>query len=234
MSRRKKGSFAQEFIQNDLKNELTKLLTNRRVIRTPFPVDPMDIYQAIWSPDERVAIRILKPYGPKMFDLRESIHINKIKWKDAEYRIVVKLPEPLPSNGDFWCEVDFASLPRSMMQSIATWIPPWLELEVEKTQMLGKLQSLSEHCKTFGQMYRVWPDLINLLDRQGQAVIERARAKSRLPDSLLRYNREKDEYEIDEAFRPEAFASFVMPIAEALMLPLDENVVEVASITRVR
>ena len=177
-----------------LKKTLKKALSNR-VALAPIPDrwqrlandSPDGAYEIFWEmlpTDIRSAIdTLLKAYGGKFDGMFETNRWTRIGFSGAG-EININWGKSLPV--------------------IATWTSPALVLKekhpmhAEAAEFIAKRQAvweegndarkLAEHvidtCNTFGQINRVWPDLLNTISSEKVAPAQSQQRQSRLPDSL--------------------------------------------------
>jgi len=225
--RRRRAQTANTFLNNDLKKQVNKLMDNRRRILAPFPIAAEEIYRAGWSPEEMRAIEILKPRGDMLREGR-TMHVSELPLGDGVAQVTIKLREDVPMPG-YTMRLKFGELPSPLQHTIATWAPKWYDLKQEQNRLLLKVEQVAKVCKTYGQLYRLWPDILSLFDDTGRQKVNEMRAQSRLPDEVYEWSLDEGtrirarSSQIKEMFRPEAFAPFTSMIAECLMLPTDET-----------
>lgn len=232
MRRRKKS--VNEFVNERLKGRIGALMDNRRRLLAPFPVPAERIYRAMWTPEERLAIRTLARHKEFM---REGTNVTvRFAATLGEERKVVavtaRMRQSLPMPG-FGITVPFENLELEHSDAIQAWVPKWMELKQEQNRMLVKLEQCGKVCKTFGQLYRLWPDILSFFSEDGAQTIRNAKVKSALPEGVLEYRGEDGSpYPVPRLkamFSPEAFTPFTSMIAECLMLP-EDNTTEVATV----
>lgn len=234
MARRKNKS-VNEFVNENLKGKVGTLMDNRRRLLAPFPVAAERIYRMIWTPEERAAIRVC---AKRKEFLREGANMHlRMPIMFNEKRLIVavgiKLRQPLPMPG-FNVSVPYESLEMAQVDALSEWAPKWLALRQEQNQLLVKLEQCGKVCKTFGQLYRLWPDILSFMGEAGQQKVREAKVRSAYPESTLTYRDEDGNAyptpRLNPLFEPEAFAPFTSMIAECLMLP-EDNTTEVATVT---
>ena len=218
--RARKGTAAQEFVKEDLVRKIGRIMDNRRRILAPFPVAAEELYWLAWTKQERAAIELLLPHGKNLFEMSVVMLLTNYEFVDAKkYRITVRLPQQMPAKHCYNTIVMWDEVPIELAKPIVDWFPLWKQHWDERNELLTKLENVADYCKTYGQVYRVWPDLLGFFDEEGREKINSAKAKSKLPDDLLVWDRELGEMALKEEFRPAAFEHFTTMIAECLMLP---------------
>jgi hypothetical protein len=218
--RGRKGTAAQEFIKEDLKTRIGQMMDNRRRILAPFPVAAEDLYWLAWTKQERTAIELLLPYGENLFEMGAVMLLTNYEFMDAKkYRITVRLPQEMPAKQRYNTIVEWGEVPIEFAKPIVDWFPLWKQHKDERNELLTKLENVADYCKTYGQVYRVWPDLLGFFDEEGREKINSAKVKSKLPDDLMIWDHDLGKEVLMEEFRPAAFEPFTTMIAECLMLP---------------
>lgn len=226
-----KGTAAQEFVKEDLVRKIGRLMDNRRRILAPFPVAAEELYWLAWTKQERAAIELLLPHREKLFEMSAVMLITNYEFMDSKrYRIVVRLPQELPAKHRYNTIVEWGDVPIELAKPIMDWFPLWKQHKDERNELLIKLETVAKYCRTYGQVYRIWPDLLGFFDEEGREKINSAKTKSKLPDELLVWDRELGKVALMESFRPAAFERFTTMIAECLMLPEIDANEEVGSI----
>ena len=227
--RHRHGLNVRDFVSKDLCATVNKLMDNRRRLLAPFPLDPDVLYEMVWTPKELDAMEVLSKHSD-MLHMSSTFKLVKPK---SELVIHVHLPQGRPGNG-YRSEIAWSRVPKEAQELILEWGKEWLALHKQQNQLINKLEDLSKQCNTYGQLYRLWPDLLGFFGERGKEKVEAAQMKSKLPDGVLivDYNEEghRATVVLKEAYRPEAFEPFSTVIAECLMLPTHEGK-EVATIS---
>lgn len=215
----RKGTAAQEFVKEDLVRKIAQMMDNRRRILAPFPVAAEDLYWLAWTKQERAAIELLLPHGENLFEMGAVMLLTNYEFNSKKYRITMRLPQVMPAKHRYNTIMEWGDVPIEFAKPIVDWFPLWKQHWDERNELLTKLEDVADYCRTYGQVYRVWPDLLGFFDEEGREKINSAKAKSKLPDDLLVWDRELGEMTLTEEFRPAAFERFTTMIAECLMLP---------------
>lgn len=224
MARHKKKVAVKEFLLGDFKARVRSLMENRRRLLHPFPVDAMAVYRSAWTTREYEAISMLfRSHGGRVFRHSKIMLIYGFELDAKRYKIIVKLPEDMPTNEYYNTIIAWSNLPTELANPIAAWIPHWLQHKEELDKLLNKIEEVAAVCQTYGQVYRLWPDILGFFDRRGRATIDVARAQSKYPDGVWQWE-QTDTFQwekrgLKEEFKPEAFAPFNALITECLMLP---------------
>lgn len=230
--RRRRGQSPQSFMSEELVQKVNGLMDNRRRLLAPFPVEARAIYDSGWSAQEHEAMSILEARMP---DLLRKGHTIKLRFhskeKQRDYTITVHSEEALPM-ASFAMEMLLKDLPMELKKPIVCWIPEWWKLHYEQVTLVAKVKECANVCKTYGQLYRMWPDILSLFGDKGREKIGSARVRSAYPDAAHKWDEESQSLQLREEFKPEAFAPFTSMIAECLMLPLARADKEVAKIER--
>lgn len=220
---RRRNTGVKGFITEDLKKQVDALMDNRRRLLAPFPIAAEQIYRWAWSPEERTAIRVLAKRA-RMLREGKKIYINGWGSDGRERTIHVNLKRELPMPG-YTLDVQIASLPIEIAEPIREWAPRWHELKVEQNQLVNKVGTVAHVCKTYGQLYRLWPDILSLFNQEGREKVDYARVKSPYPPGVMGYKVDDETMPASAQrvllpeYQPEAFAPFTDMIAECLMLP---------------
>lgn len=232
MRRKERGQSAQAFISEELVRKINTLMDNRRRLLAPFPVEARAIYDASWTAEEHEAIKLLQERRKGLLRMGRRIRLRfHSKEKQKDYSITIQCKEDLPMP-QLAFELFLKDLPNELKVPIAHWVPEWAKLHVEQLKLVAKVKRCASVCKAYGQLHRMWPDILSLLDDKGKEKIGAARVRSAYPEKALTFLNKADGpriTEIREEFRPEAFAPFTAMIAECLMLP-ENNSVEIAKI----
>lgn len=234
MARRKKKDVVKEFLTEDLTKRLRILMGNRRKLLLPFPVAADEIYRLAWTNEERAAIGALWHRGSKLFQTSRVILITDCLNDGKRYRISVKLPEEVPCNNTYNTRVEWSMIPMQLAHPIAEWLPQWIQHKDELDRLQTKIEQVAGVCRTYGQVHRIWPDLLGFFDERGRKLVDSARSASRYPDGALVWERTEGGRWVSRGlkleFQPEAFTEFTSMIAECLMLPLAEDMEEIGAV----
>jgi len=217
--RARRGTAAQGFVKEDLVKKIGRLMDNRRRILAPFPVAAEDLYWLAWTKQERAAIELLFPYRESLFKTSSVLLITNYELDSKKYRITVCLPQQMPAKQRFNTIVEWGDVPIELAKPIMDWFPIWKQHKDERDELLAKLEIVADFCRTYGQVYRIWPDLLGFFNEKGREKINSAKMKSKLPDELLVWDHKLGKKVLIEQFRPAAFERFTTIIAECLMLP---------------
>lgn len=232
MGRRRKSQSPQTFISEELLGRVNKLMDNRRRLLAPFPVDARAVYNAGWTAEEHAAIKVLETTREGLLRKGRTLHLRfHSKEKGKDYTIAIQAGEDLPM-AQFAFQMLLKDLPVDLKEPIARWIPEWWKLHVEQVRLGAKVKACAHVCRTYGQLHRMWPDVLSLLNDRGKEKIGNARVRSAYPESAFKWSDDEEGNrvgELREDFKPEAFAPFTGMIAECLMLP-EREIVEVAKI----
>lgn len=241
--RRRRRETVQSFATETLTAKVGKLMDSRRRLLAPFPLVPEKIYRAAWTPEERTALKVCAKHKDllKMGSTLQVILPTMVGTDHAKATITIKLNQALPMPG-YVLSVPYDNLSFEQVHALHEWVPKWAELNMQQISLVAKVKEVGKVCKTYGQLHRLWPDILSFFNDVGSRTVMSARARSPYPREVMqpRYVRNKDDgFEVvgDIALRPEftpeAFAPFTSMIAECLMLPENEDK-EVASVTIVR
>lgn len=233
MSRRRKKDSVRDFMVETLAAKVGKMMDSRRRLLAPFPLTPEKIYRAAWTPEERTALRVCARHK-ELLRTGQTMQIilpTMIKEDHAKATVTVKLAQALPMPG-YVLSVPYDNLSFEQVHAIHEWIPKWVELNVQQSQLVSKVKDVGKICKTYGQLYRLWPDILSFFNDTGSRVVMNARVKSPYPEQAMYYGGESAK-QLRPEFSPDAFAPFTSMIAECLMLPENEDK-EVATVSVVR
>lgn len=233
--RRRRGQSAQAFISEEMVKQVNGLMDNRRRLLAPFPVEPRAIYNACWTAEEHEAIAVLERREGLLRRGRTLKLRFHVKEKRTDYTITIQCGEDLPMV-QFAMESLLTGLPMELKVPIAHWIPEWWKLHVDQVKLVAKIKACAHVCKTYGQLHRMWPDVLSLLNDKGKEKIGSARVRSAYPEGAYKWSDDGNGNRVGKLrddFTPEAFAPFTGMIAECLMLP-EKEIVEVAKIELIR
>lgn|SRR5262245_17594009 len=215
---------AGEFVQGGLKEKVLKLMQNRHRLIAPFTVDLEELYQQMWTDEQRAALRVLAKRDG-LLRLRAQMTINSVPLpahrdengdveRDSFVNVTVNLPQPRPM-----CSASallYEDLPVAMRDKLYDWAPVWKQYERETNMLALKVEQVGKVCSTYGQVFRIWPDLQGFFGEFGRSRIDNMIVSSRYPDAVRLFDGAQT---LKPEFRPEAFEMYTMWIAEALMLP---------------
>lgn len=218
MPRRKKEPEVPGTLKGSILHRVHALMNSRHVLLAPFPVDPERVYQCLWTPDESRALQLLSGRHNDVLTKDDKFSITGVLHGDQKYAVKVTMPRPLPLKAWGAQTIPFGDLPLEVAMPIAEWLPTWLEYGADCARMGAAIVALANNCRTWGQVVRLWPDLLNLLESKGRMKVERAAKQSAYPESVVTYDDAGKRVFID-GFRPENFAPLTAMLAECLMLP---------------
>lgn len=232
--RRRKKQTVKDFVNKNLKSEISKLMDNRRKLLAPFPIDPMELYHLVWTAQEWDALNVLDHHAD-LFRRSSILDLIGFPINKRTMKVHINLPQAMPAKNRFYgTEMKWEDVPLNLANPIVEWAALWQELNLPQQCLLTKLEEVAGVCTTFGQVYRLWPDLLGFFDKKGRTKIDTARAQSKYPDEVTTWQwdeaRQRNFLVLRDEFKPEAFAPFTDVIAECLMLPLTEDK-EVATLT---
>lgn len=219
---------AKTFVTGELKTKVMKLMENRHRLIAPFPVDLEALYQLMWTDEQREALKVLSG-REGLLRTRSQMTIQEIpipRQRTADGDVeperivsaVVNLPQSRPM-----CHASsllYADLPVSMRDQVFDWTPVWLQYKRETDELARKVEQVGEACSTYGQVFRIWPDLQGFFGEIGRDRINSMVVASRYPDAVRLFDGAQT---LKPEFRPEAFEKYTMWIAESLMLPEHEG-----------
>lgn len=220
----RKTKTLKESFNTDVIPKIKKLLENRHRILAPFPADPLEIYALFWDDTEREAIQILKR--------REGLLVTRnffgLDCSDPKTHISCKIRVTLPTSMPIpWETISTYNLPAPMDTQIREWVPVWVAYRKETTALVLKVEELAAKCSTYGQALRIWPELLGLFPAEAKERLDKARSVSKYPDAVRLFGGSAT---LMEGFRPEDYAPFTATLAEALMLPFEDNLRHLASV----
>lgn len=232
MKRRRKES-VRDFVTETLAAKVGKLMDSRRRVLAPFPIVPEKIYRAAWTPEERAALKVLVKHK-ELLRMGQTLNVilpTMVGEQHAKANVTIKLNQPLPMPG-YVLSVPYENLSFEQVHAIHEWIPKWVELNTQQISLVAKAKEVGRICKTYGQLYRLWPDILSFFNDVGSRTVMNARVKSPYPEVALYYGGDSTK-KLRPEFTPEAFAPFTSMIAECLMLPENEDK-EVATVAIAR
>jgi len=232
MRRRRKES-VQSFVSETLTAKIGKLMDSRRRLLAPFPIVPEKIYRAAWTPEERTALKVCAKHK-ELLRMGQTLNVilpTMVGEHHAKANITIKLNQQLPMPG-YVLSVPYDNLSFEQVQALHEWVPRWWELNKQQLELVAKAKETAKICKTYGQLYRLWPDILSFFNDAGSRVVSNARVKSPYPEAAMYYGGQSEK-QLRPEFTPEAFAPFTSMIAECLMLPENEDK-EVATVAVVR
>lgn len=233
------GTNASEYIREDLKNKIDALMINRRKILAPFPVEPRTLYRQFWTDAEWDALQVLpatmfRKRQAFTIDLPEGAHMRVESSSEDRETISVDMGEEKPFDSH---HIDLDKIDPESRALIADWVPLWGRYESERIALIHRVNKVGNMISTYGQAFRLWPDLQGFFPEYGREKINKAKVASRLPDPVYEWEYYDDPEEgriqkitgLAPDWTPQVFAVFTDMIAECLMLPEMEDMREVAS-----
>lgn len=219
---------AKTFVTGDLKNKVMKLMENRHRLIAPFPLDLEELYQLLWTDKQREALKVLAG-REGLLRTRSQMYIREIPIParrnehgdvdpDRIASAVVNLPQSRPLCNS--CSIPYIDLPVAMRDQVYEWAPVWMQYQQETAEIARKVEQVGEACSTYGQVFRIWPDLQGFFGEIGRDRINSMVVASRYPDAVRLFDGAQT---LKPEFRPEAFEKYTMWIAESLMLPEHEG-----------
>lgn len=210
-----------------VKNQVTKLMDNRHRLLAPFPFTAAEVHALFFSVDETIAIQRLEHRGlinTSSWFYIDGVKVAGVNNSDTIVRKVTFHCDnlPMPSNNT----LSMALLPPDMKREIAEWGQKWYRLQSETNRVTVKVESLARHCKTFGQIVRVWPEMQGFLGEHARHAVDNARVKSRYPEGVMEWRRGDDgipHTSLSEEWQPKALEEYNLYLAEALMLPYSDG-----------
>lgn len=238
MRRRRFRQNVRDYSKDEVLQVLSTKLEARLRLLAPCPFKSTDVYRYCWTQEERAAIRLLMSRLPTMlkldddltidWDTRQFIVESDIVLPQGPIRLYVKFPKQVPCpQTESWRGtrdvLNLSRLPDHLLNKIEPWAKVWVKIKMENVEVYEKVDRIFKHCNTMGQVHRVWPNLCSFLPERGQEVLRKMKVKSRLPDTLVEYDEEKDPEGkhpfLNEAWTPKALAPYDAIITEALLLP---------------
>ncbi len=239
MSRYRKNpeKHASEFVSGQLRDDIRKMMNNRWKLMAPFPVPAIDIWRLAWTPAHHTAFKILNG----TFTLRKYRKFELTGFKDEEqeeFKIGITLEDDQPMPREF--TMGRALLTDEQNRLIDEWIPVWWRYKTETESLCQKVYDVANQCSTYGQIIRLWPDLLGFLGEYGKEKIANAKVRSPYPEGVLKWGGYVEESdggkrirkvsELEDYYKPAAFEPFTNMIAECLMLPVIDDLIHVGEI----
>lgn len=216
MSRRRRNPErdASTFVQGDLKNKVARLMHNRHRLIAKFPCDPVAVHRHMFTEKQWMAIEHLC-HAEGLLSKRTRFTVAQIPQpEDRRVTATIRLPAEYPCQDR---QIVFGDLPSEMQGEIAEWAAIWKSYQQETNELLVKVEEVGKACSTYGQVFRIWPDLQGFFGDYGRAKVDSMVVSSRYPDGVLLIG--SGGKALKPEFRPEAFERYTMWIAECLMLP---------------
>lgn len=231
MSRRDKSDKnVKHYLTSTLTEMLNKMTLNRANLLAPLPVPMTTLWKYLWSDREEHAIKLLLKECPKALDRDWAFYVAGHFNRRLEQKVAYTFnlgTTPLPMGGR---ALEFNILPEDMQETLIEWEVRRIELVDQGKELAGKVKAMSNVCTTYGQVNRLWPELLSFFTSVGQAKVGEARAKSKLHDDCYIWERTgevrwdgearfRNTGIVKEEWLPAAFARHTELIAECLMLP---------------
>lgn len=224
-----------DYAAETVKNFGSKILYNRWHLLAPFPLKRVDVYNAMFTPEQHHAMGIMAKFGSALvkdrdvyikWDTSLSCRVNGTNVRATYLHLKMPFPVAVPETDpdSKGCHTFLMSaLPTEMIGAIYEWGEQWLKAAIETHQTNGKLFELFEICSTIGQVKRLWPNACNLLPESAQAILRNAKVRSPYPLEVLDISRtdtDKEVRELKPQWRPEELAWYDDRLTEALCLPM--------------
>jgi len=234
MSRRNTLGTVKQYLGKDLPGVIQKMSINRANLLAPLPMPLDKLWGYLWSEREEQALRILMKECPKALDRDWDFFVGK-HWNpkiEQHVRASIQIAEGWPTARR---EVDINIMPEEVRGNYLEWEATRYRLTQQGDDLIAKVRKLEDVCTTYGQLNRLWPDLLSLFNQKGRTVVEAARVKSKLhPNCYLWEATDEKRWDgkaiqrntgmLREEWLPAAFVKHTEFIAECLMLPAaDEN-----------
>jgi hypothetical protein len=236
--RRGEGAKGQkDFAAKVTKQYASRLMYNRWHMLCPFPLEKIDIYNALFSVEQHRAFDLLKRTVPSAlsmgtkFNMTFDMDVNvtvmgcrpRPQWFVVDLDCEVPMPDTATWNGTPEHVFLVSQLPPHLREPIVEWGARWLTASRETKEVCGKLDKLFDICNTMGQIKRLWPNACNLLPEAAQAKLREAKVKSPYPDAVLEVAYRDDGKEIallSDEWKPEKLDWYDDRLTEALCLPM--------------
>lgn len=245
VNRRKRGEGkkgVKDFAETEVMTRATSILTNRWRMLSPFPLDPLDVYNAVFSPEQHRAIELLKRTMPSAlhegneirmtFDLDAYVVVQGRVPRPQMFSLMLPDSMPLPDFGASYRksrhEMLVSQLPPELRNPLQEWARQWLTAARETSETQAALKKLFNTCNTIGHIKRLWPNACNLLPEKAQLVLRDAKVKSPYPVDA--YATQVDSNgctsrlpHIDPFWSRDNLAWFDDRLTEALCLPMVDD-----------
>jgi hypothetical protein len=229
---RRRGRQSQrDYSREVVSGEIEKAMINRMKLLSPFPLDPMEVHQAIIEPEIHAAAAIIQNWNGTML---ERDHTLPIQWRTSSapaYRpklVMVTLPYTdyldrpyMPDRPNFF----MGGLPHVMREKLTAWAEGYIKHRTEMLAIKRLTDDVFNVCNTMGQVKRVWPNLMNFMPTEARQKVEAMVKQSKLPDGF-EYNQAPG-----EIYHYKNIEAYDVIITEALILPYDKDAKMLAEIT---
>lgn len=227
----------------DLHSRVNDLLNNRWQLLVPQPFTAMEVYSKLFTPEEFAAIELIRATKPTTINMASQLCVAlddpivrfrdygsgstnlRVGYLELDFDDPVPSPEARPYQPEN--HVPFSILPQAMRNEILAWIPKYFEVQYATRRVVDKVDRLFNVCSTLGQIYRVWPNITTLMNRESSDLIAAKKVRSPYPDTVLDIT--LDDYgkrvssRLREEWTPEALQWYDDRLTEALCLPHDEH-----------
>lgn len=224
----RKKSLAEYLTGEMLTSKITPLLDSRRKLLAPFPMAPVDVYAKFFSKSQLQALMELRDVEG-LLNKRSSCYIQ-IYGVKGEALITVNLEESLPIGSGKADEISIHNFTEEEQTTLMNWAHDWSKMHRQQDAFTTKVGEVANVCTSYGQVFRLWPELQGFFSEFGKKKVGDAKARSPYPVDALTFEGSKT---LKPEFRPEAFEPYSMMLAEALLLPVMEGS-EVATINNHR
>ncbi len=233
MRRGRREGTVKRYLGKDLPEIINKMVRNRADVLAPLPMPLDKLWGYLWTEREEEAIRLLMKDCPRALDRDWDFvvdkHMNPVL--EQNVRVTIQINEGWPTARR---AVNVGIMPEHVQQQYLEWEATRYKLTQQGRDLIAKLDKLDDVCTTYGQLNRLWPELLSLFNERGQATVGAAKAKSKLHENCYLWESTGQERWDGEAvmrntgmlreeWLPAAFVRHTELIAECLMLPAAEE-----------
>lgn len=242
MRRGRRRQSVRDYSRDVVSKEIRDALTNRWKLLSPFPLDPREIHQVVFTPEVHAAAKVIKEVVPSMLRHNNRLvlqwrsdapmvanplvpfirgHYAEVVLNDfrmAQCRpthIYVILPDENEEEYYLPGEQKFfvSRLPAAMREVLVPWAHSYIKHKLEEMALKKLTDQVFYACNTLGQVKRAWPNLMNFMPTEQRQKVEQMKCRSKMPEGF-------DQYQADgELFSYKNIEAYDTIITEALILP---------------
>lgn len=177
-----------EYERSHIKDKCHNLLMRRRIlVHRPWDSSPYKFYFNLLPTDLKAAVTLIneKMEGnfKKMLNFESS---GSVTLRDSEHHMVIRWRGEKPTLNSGWSDDGALNLserhPR--YDDIANFCNYANAIDNENDSIGVLVKHVVDTCNTFGQIHRVWPDLLPTIGGEKVAAAEGQQRKSQLPEDL--------------------------------------------------
>lgn len=167
-----------------------EMLQNRRsMLHTGWDDEPYEFYLKLFPIEIRNACQTIATVNDGKFQNivnTDTDAVVKLTVDGDEERVKIKWGRKLPCIPSGWGEETGITIKEAhpAWLPLANFVREWNEFMAVETAVSSLVAHVTDNCNTFGQIHRVWPDLLPTIGGAKVDAAERQKRKSSLPYML--------------------------------------------------